>query len=32
MLNSISPVSMNKVAFKGEIPEQKLQEKEADDQ
>ena len=32
MLNSISPVSMNKVAFKGEIPEQKLQEKEAEKQ
>lgn len=32
MINSVSPVSLNKVAFKGETPEQKLQEKESEKQ
>ena len=32
MINSVSPVSINKIVFKGEIPEQKVQEKEAEKQ
>ena len=32
MINSVSPVNVNKVAFKGEIPEHKLQEKESEKQ
>ena len=32
MINSVSPVNVNKVAFKAEIPEHKLEEKESEKQ